>query len=308
MENTIFFGNGFNRCSENSQSWEQILKDVVVQNKEILNDILNTFQYEDIYLSKKVDFDSLKTIYKDKSDEWLIKKTMAQELLKTMPNVLHTKLAKLEATHYITTNYDYLLEDELSKQGFKLNKKASDSSEKLYSLRRKNVFVNKEDKKTIWHIHGDINLPQSIMLGYDHYCGAIGKTTSYVKGTYNNRDSGKKVSSMEIRLNNNDKEITSWIDLMFMSNVHIVAFGIDYAEQDIWWLLNKRQRFIKEEKAKICNKIFYYCTEDDKKREILESFGVEVKPYTTPTKNNKWISFYKTILNDISDNMKNNSK
>lgn len=147
MENTIFFGNGFNRCSENSQSWEQILKDVVVQNKEILNDILNTFQYEDIYLSKKVDFDSLKTIYNDKSDEWLIKKTMAQELLKTMPNVLHTKLAKLEVTHYITTNYDYLLENKLEKQRFILDDKASEKSEILYSIRRKNVYVNKEEKK-----------------------------------------------------------------------------------------------------------------------------------------------------------------
>ncbi|MDO5526308.1 MAG: SIR2 family protein [Prevotella sp.] len=307
MENTIFFGNGFNRCSENSKSWNDILE-YITNKRKIITDIPNTFQYEDIYLSEKFDIETFKDKYKDKSEEWMIKKNISDEIQKIKPNDLHSILAETEATHYITTNYDYLLEDELSKQGFKLNKEVSDSSEKIYSIRRKNVFVSNEDKKTIWHIHGDINLPQSIMLGYDHYCGSIGKTTSYVKGSYKVSYNNRKIESIINRINNKDNETISWIDLMFMSNVHIVAFGMDYAEQDVWWLLNKRLRFIKEEKAKICNKIFYYCTEDDNKREILESFGVEVKPYPTPTKNNEWISFYKTILNDISDNMKNNSK
>lgn len=302
MDNTIFFGNGINRCSENSPSWDDILK-AVTQKEDIIRGIPNTLQYEDIYLKEKFNFESFKDKYKDKSDEWIIKKNIADEILKITSNDLHTQLAEMEATHYITTNYDYILEHKLKEQGFK-DDKTSDKTEQLYSIRRKNVFVKNEEKKTIWHIHGDINYPQSIMLGYDHYCGAISKTTSYVKGTYIVSHNNQKIKSMEKRLNDNDNDIISWIDLIFTSNVYIVAFGMDYAEQDIWWLLNKRRRFIKEKKAPICNKIFYYCTEDDNKRKILESLGVEVIPYGKPKKNN-WTRFYTNIFNEIKENIRN---
>ena len=60
---------------------------------------------------------------------------------------------------------------------------------------------------------------------------------------------------MPKRMEIKDKSIISWIDLMFTTDVYIVGFGMDFSEQDIWWILNKRQRFIKEGKINSENKI-----------------------------------------------------
>ena len=59
------------------------------------------------------------------------------------------------------------------------------------------------------------------------------------------------------RLRSNDIQIHSWIDLFFTTNVHIIGFGLDYSEQDIWWILNKRKRYMYENKGNIRNKIHY---------------------------------------------------
>ena len=168
---------------------------------------------------------------------------------------------------------------------------------------RKKVYSKGEIIKTIWNIHGDIKYPQSMMLGYDHYCGALGEVTSFVKGNYTNTTSNKKIDSMPKRMEIKDKSIISWIDLMFTTDVYIVGFGMDFSEQDIWWILNKRQRFIKEGKINSENKIFYFNIDNKDKKEILESFGVTVKNSEKP-KDDDWTKCYVQILGDISKSYK----
>ena len=131
---------------------------------------------------------------------------------------------------------------------------------------RKKVYFKGEIIKTIWNIHGDIKYPQSMMLGYDHYCGALGEVTSFVKGNYTNTTSNKKIDSMPKRMEIKDKSIISWIDLMFTTDVYIVGFGMGFSEQDIWWILNKGQRFIKEGKINSENKIFYFNIDNKDKK------------------------------------------
>ena len=168
---------------------------------------------------------------------------------------------------------------------------------------RKKVYSKGKIIKTIWNIHGDIKYPQSMMLGYDHYCGALGKVTSFVKGNYTISTNNKKIGSMLKRMENKDESIISWIDLMFTTNVYIVGFGMDFSEQDIWWILNKRQRFIKEGEINSENKIFYFNIDNKDKKEILESFGVTVKNSEKP-KDDDWTKCYEQILDGISKSYK----
>ena len=88
-----------------------------------------------------------------------------------------------------------------------------------------------------------------------------------------------------------------------MHNLHIIGFGLDYSEQDIWFILNKRQRYIKENKIDITNQIYFYGCIDHNKEMLLKDFGVNVFSYNTPKKQTAWIELYKKMINDLQSNI-----
>lgn len=265
MGNTIFFGNGINRLSENNVTWSDLLDNIKGINKFESGQLPNTMVYERIFLEKHSPDTS------EKKDEFEIKNVIANGLREQGPNEVLKALASLPIEHYLTTNYDYALEKALNISPVKL------SSEDIYSLRRKRMYELENDTKFLWNIHGEIDNPRSIMLGLDHYCGSVSKIDAYVKGKYSHKINGTDVTvkSMLDKIRDSSFCHTSWVDLFFSSNVHILGFSLDYSETDIWWLLNKRARFSSE--ATINNKIYFYTHNiSDEKKGLLEAFDVEV--------------------------------
>ena len=107
MKKTLFFGNGLNRCSKNSKSWDEILKEIKGISR-LLSGVSNTLQYEDIYLNLNYeDYEDKPKLQKKKSIEWQMKKSLADEIDKTKGNVLFSVIAKMDFDNYITTNYDH---------------------------------------------------------------------------------------------------------------------------------------------------------------------------------------------------------
>ncbi|MEM8231783.1 SIR2 family protein, partial [Morganella morganii] len=225
----------------------------------------NTMVYERIFLEKQI-VDST-----EKKDELEIKNVIAEGLREQEPNKVLVELASLPIEHYLTTNYDYAFEKALHISPEK------HSPEDIYSLRRKRIYTLDNYTKILWNIHGEIDNPKSIMLGLDHYCGSVSKIDTYVKGKYSYTANGTNflIKSIIHKLRNNCFCHTSWVDLFFSTNVHILGFSLDYSETDIWWLLNKRARFSSEEK--INNKIYFYTHNIcDEKKELLKAFNVKV--------------------------------
>ena len=253
MEKAILFGNGINRISSDTCSWSNILNGRV---DERLIEIPNTLQYESAYLSEFRDNSST-------NNETLFKEKILERIKSDFPNKIYEKLAGLPIKYFITTNYNTTLD----------NKRL----EKIYSIRRKHQFTNDEEIKEVWYAHGEVSNPKSIMLGYDHYCGSLAKINDYIKGKYDYFGE-VKIPSIERRINDKIYDVHSWIDLFFFTDLHIIGLGLDFCENDIWWILNKRQRLIVDRKVnELPNKIYFYMTEDDlKKRILLECFGVEV--------------------------------
>lgn len=118
----MFFGNGLNRCSKNSKSWDEILKEIKGISG-LLSGVSNTLQYEDIYLN--LNYEDKPKLQKKKSIEWQMKKSLADEIDKTNGNVLFSVIAKMDFDNYITTNYDHLLEKQLVMGCFSLDKKTT---------------------------------------------------------------------------------------------------------------------------------------------------------------------------------------
>jgi hypothetical protein len=121
----------------------------------------------------------------------------------------------LNFNNILTTNYDYNFTPYAT--GIK-------TKETKYSLYRYQMYNNTK----IWHIHGEINAPESIMIGYEHYMSSIHNIQINQK---ENQKENKKIS---------------WIDIFLNDNIYILGLGLDFGEIDLWWLLSYRNRLILE--------------------------------------------------------------
>ncbi|ATG02115.1 Uncharacterised protein [Lelliottia amnigena] len=291
MGNTLLFGNGINRLSTNAISWSDLLDKIKGTSIFSSGELPNTMVYERIFMEKHT------SEKREKIDELEIKEVIAKELQLQDSNEILKTLATLKIENYLTTNYDYAFEKALGLTPEKL------STEDIYSLRRKRKYDSIEGIKFLWNIHGEIGQPKSIMLGLDHYCGSVSKIDSYVKGTYKHKIDGEEryVEPMLKKLENSSFCFTSWVDLFFSTNVHIIGFSLDYTEIDIWWLLNKRARF--SSNGLVNNKIYFYVNEiSTEKAGLLKSFNVEVVALNLS--NNDYKKMYNSAINKMNINFK----
>lgn len=308
MENTLFFGNGLNQIGNEDYSWNNILEELKTSDKFENANMPNTLIYERI-LSQSAEHISL-------SERSSVKEHIALKMKNLKPNKLYEDITKLNFSNFITTNYDSTLEKSTSGV-YTVN---DSSNEKLYSIRRNKVFSKDDQPKfKLWQIHGYIDRPSTIMLGYNHYCGSVGKIDSYLKGTYRDSDGKKINNSIDEKIEQSQYDNISWIELFFNSNIFIIGFSLDYSEIDLWWIINKRERLIREGKLKIENKIYFYdkklltdlkesLTEKENlkmkneiaKRELLKSFHVEVIEIDF---NGSYENLYINILSDLKTKM-----
>ena len=252
--NVIFFGNGLNRIQE-GLDWNKLLDEI--SGGKILKDIPLPFQYEDICLSDDAgDFDKGPSCSVGEDE---LKQSIVDKLSIIHSNDVYEALAKMPINDYITTNYDKMLEKTLSGMGYELID--SDSSESRYSIHRYNILKKGDDIKRIWYIHGNIDKRNSIIMGYDQYCGELSKMDDWVKGSYK-IIANEPIKAIHSRFPNtaHDDTIKSWIDLFFTSNVHIIGYSMPFDEIDLWWLLDKRKRLIWEGRMATYGTIRFYTT------------------------------------------------
>lgn len=304
MDDTILFGNGINRLIRNNISWEELL-DNIKDKRKFKDDLLpNTMIYERILLERlNLNKDILE-------DEFEVKQDISRLLEDIQPNEIYIEIFNSNSSHFITTNYDYgfiksikdLPEINLPIQEF--------STEDVYSIRRlKEIKNKKQQEKNFWQIHGEIRKPATIMLGLDHYCGSIAKINNYIKGLYQYQKDGKTITedSIEDKFVKRSFNNSSWIELFFISNIHIIGFNFDYCEIDLWWVITKRARMKKNQKKKveIRNEIHFYCNEiNDQKKSLLESMYIIVHvlelPDSTLETSGIYVNHYRELLNLIN--------
>ena len=284
--NTLFLGNGFSRSVfQDMPAWGNLF---TKGSSPITN---YTILYETYMISagekgKKEDtvkeelIQRIKTKFSDKSV-----KTTIKDLEK-----FGEYLDRHRVNNIITTNYDNGIEFILcDKCDYTEQTPKGMVAERIYSIRTYKQFINYNTghKIKLWKIHGDVNRIKSVTLGFDQYCGSLSKLTEYVKGTYKSSQSTKGTecrTAMETKCKTQNFDDLSWAELFFNTNVYIVGFGMSFSEIDIWWLLNKRARFMLEI-PEIINTITYlrdinYDRENEKAElfSALNAFRVTCKP------------------------------
>jgi hypothetical protein len=191
-------------------------------------------------------------------------------------NEYHQKICNLNYDDILTTNYDYALElsiDNDFKQK-KTKKYAQNKLERKFSLKRYYGNFDHIDSN-IWHIHGELESSrnisnnskqykeESIMIGYEHYSEYLELIQENINGK-----KGKRIAdnqSIIARIKNHTTG-TFWTDTFFTHNIDIVGLGLDFSENHLWWLLNRRAMLMDgnskhkstDDGVTIDNEIYYY--------------------------------------------------
>lgn len=307
MKNAILFGNGLNRAGGNSLSWEDLLKNLSSL-KEMPSDS-NTLNYECIYLSACRE-DSCEA-KEGLVNELQIKQQIADKCQQFKSNEFYELLMNMPTDIFLTTNYDETLGKTFEVNGYIHEKQLDNVAESIYSIRRSHAYreQNKGGIKRVFPIHGECMAPKTIMIGYDHYCGSLGKLDDYFKGKYAFRvgEETKKLPRLLDRLRdrNIDRPISAlgnyWPDYFFTHNIHMIGIGMPLVESDLWWVLNKRCRY-KKVCPEINNSIYFYGTQNDKIIDLLKAFDVEV--ILTEVQDDKWEDVYIQMFKQMEKNMK----
>ncbi|MBT2117809.1 SIR2 family protein [Dyella sp. LX-66] len=290
----LLLGNGLNRLSM-QLSWQALL--------EALADELGLADQVQFYEQKPLSlhFEELCVRlpqYRARTAEQVVKKRIA-ELLTVFPrHPYHKLLADMFGT-IITTNYDFTIEEAI---GGGIRERKQIISETRYSLfRRLDIGAH-----SIWHVHGDAERSESILLGYDHYAGQLQKIRNYLThGISPKVPGGLTKSPLSGTHRFEDHHVHSWVDHFLRDHIHIVGFGFDFTEIDLWWLMvYKRRRDVRT------GRTFFYAVEvdgqsanpDKAKRSLLESLGVEV----VSERANTFEEGYGRVIEAISRNIRAN--
>lgn len=290
MNNKVLFaGNGINTIN-NSYSWQDLIvnltKFIGAENRISIDNKPFPLLYEQI-ITKSL---------KKNITELEVKKFISREVTKLESNNIHKRIIESGIKNILTTNYDYTLESIQEKEN-----KTEDLGvikQTVYSLFRHNM----KNDINIWHIHGEANVPTSIMLGYEQYSGYMQKMREYIISgkVYKSYETQPVKTKIETRSFNYD----SWLDYFFTHDIYIFGLTLDFVEMHLWWLLTYRARRIQQGKFQLKNKIFYYYPNKygnaiKHKLDLLENCQVETFSIDF---NDKWEDYYNTVIDRILDN------
>ncbi len=284
----LFLGNGVNNIS-GEYRWENLIQELIefigASGQIEVNSKPFPLLYEEIIVE---------SVRNRRKSELEVKTFIADKLRIFHRNEIHERIVTGPFKDILTTNYDYTIENAF--MDGQINRTAgSIIKENLYSLFRKVNFNN----RAIWHIHGEVNVPNSITLGYEHYAGYLQQLRAYIvtgtKSTYKHYQFVPIVT----RLGENSVKYDSWSDFFFKKDIHIVGYICEYIEMELWWLLIYRARCMYTKKCNINNQIIYYYPQQyggkiKNKLQLLRSSGVI--PYSFTYSEDRRIDYYNRIF------------
>ncbi len=141
--------------------------------------------------------------------------------------------------------------------------------------------------KNLWHIHGDIAKPKSMVIGHYYY----GKLLKQIE----DRAALCKRNYSIAQKKGFPYKPESWVDYFLIGNVYIFGLGMYLAEQDLWWLLSFKAMHFSE------TNVYYYQAENEMDKDIkklLYAYGVETIT-DIPLEKNDFIRFYQEVIKDI---------
>ena len=273
----LLLGNGLNRCYEKA-SWETLIREVQSQ-----FDCPYTYeQLEGLPFSMQIVAASGDKV--DQAMKYLSGKMIDDSLCNEQRALLERLLA-LPFDTLLTANYTFELEQALGcPAGQGMYKKAVRYT-KACTPREKQFGLYKRfevNGRAVWHIHGDLLAPRSVIMGQYSYGKALREYQNYIAAFMRRYRAAPDAFLSR-----------GWLDDFMLGDVHILGLGMGIAETDLWWLLNCKKRNMPDAD------IYYYTPsfEQYEKRDImLETYGVRI--VRVPVSEKDYKRFYGTAIEE----------
>ena len=279
----LLIGNGIARCF-NSSSWFEIIKDIAKEHNVDYNEIEKLYSPSQIVVASNND---LKNVAKDIADKLINKvdnKICNNNLCNS--NCLLNAILSKGFDSILTTNYSNELErcfmhkNNLSKVSKKYTIPNLPEKKKRFQLYRYSSLGNNK----VWHIHGDYEVPKSIIADTSYCCKLVAQIEEVL-------------SKLLIRAYAKNFEYKTWVDYFVLGEVHILGFGLDFSEIDIWYLLDYKNR-----KFGNCKTIYHRPNGKEglskEKELLLKTYSVYIDDDVV-LKNNDYLKYYLDALNVI---------
>ena len=158
---------------------------------------------------------------------------------------LADQLRKLMAMPFdciLTPNFTYELEcaadpDFLNvtsrAQTYRRHTAAVPRAETRFMLHTYYEFPMGERRLPLFHIHGEAQKPDSVILGHYYYGNLLFCYDDYLT---------QRAPKRRYRLPKGAMPVLSWLDYFILGDVYALGFGYDTAEMDLWWLLCRKKR------------------------------------------------------------------
>ena len=305
----LLLGNGLSRSfSQDPISWDNLMEEP--SNKNIPQEIKMPYGLQVILRTG----DNVDT-YVKKFAEKMDKEISDNDYYEKLRDIISIRFDDI-----LTTNYDFSVEkaalhcsriDTYRYNAITKHTPGSKRCERKYFMHTyQEVPIADSSKETsrIWHIHGHVKNPDSIILGHYYYGNLLFKYKEHLDNIGNRYESYQKDGKEYPR--------NSWVDSFILGDVYILGLGLDFAEMDLWWLINRKQR----EKARHGNIYFYSPLENagfNEKKELLKVYGVDTNNdmgivtfniIDEEKKKTIYKDFYNKAIEDIRAKVQNHSR
>ena len=278
----LLLGNGILRL-RGGVSWEALLSRIAL-NDEIPDDVLR-----DIPLAMRVE-----ALCGVDVEGARLRAGAEFEPLEACVTDTLKRLLRLPWDCVLTTNYTYeaegvlLGQDRFGKEDRRRTLACMDGS--VY--RRDNLhFCYIIERKglpplPVWHVHGDLGRPDSMILSYYSYAKAISRLQKYnrqLKNAFQDAVEARRLVTPR-----------SWTDWFILGDVYSVGFGYDFSEFDLWWAAERKAR----ENARVGRLIAYQDRQEksDPVCALMKSIGAEVNRVYDYA---DYAEYYRIVIDDI---------
>ena len=295
IPNVLIIGNGLNRCFA-KDSWDEILKDVSKGKVCFSDDEIDQIKTMPYPLQAVV-------MTGDAVDEAAgkISDNLADSrCLPEQKQLILDGICGLPADAILTTNYSYEIENALDQDficrkgrpsKYRKTTKSGNKVDEQFGVFKYMSLMADDDLYQIWHIHGEVARPNSIVLGHYYYGKILNRIQQY------SADVIKKYNIYQ------KKKIPfrpfSWIDYFLIGNVYMIGLGMDLSEMDLWWLVNCKARNFGDREIHL-----WSAKLDDKKNftksALMNAYGIHIHTGDIE-KDEEYIDFYKKAFQEIRE-------
>lgn len=178
--------------------------------------------------------------------ELLAKKWLSHDSNEDEESEIIRSILKYPFDAILTTNYTYEIERAINpefkceigkKSGFRQNVKDGSNLAKQLGMHKFMYLCDDKNAYRIWHVHGELCRPKSMVLGHYYYGKSINSISDCVNAFFRRYNGMKKTGRFIPQ---------SWVDYFMLGNVYIIGLGLDPSEADLWWLINCKKRHNKD--------------------------------------------------------------